>query len=101
MSTAESDAKERAARDESDAKERDARDVINCIPVVNIAYNAVRAAVHGVRGDDKEVARSCYDMTGAALAVAPMVAGPFGLIGSVAGGVMLSQGDKIQKQSKR
>ena len=86
---------------ESDAKERAARDVINNIPLVNIAYNAVRAAVYGVRGDDKEVARSCYDMAGAALASVPLVAGPAGLIGTVAGGVMLSQGDKIQKQSER
>ena len=86
---------------ESDAKERAARDVINCIPVVNIIYNGVRAAVYGARGDDREAARSCYDMTGAALAVAPLVTGPAGLIGTVAGGVMLSQGDNIQKQSKR
>ena len=87
---------------QSDANEKIARNVMNCIPGVNMAYNGVRSAVYAGKGNQSEAARSGWDLFGSTIMTVPAASGPASAaVGAVAGGVILSQGDEIQKRSKQ
>ena len=57
---------------QSDANERIAHSVMNCIPFLNLAYNAVRMAVYAGKGNTDEVARSGLDAFGSVISCIPV-----------------------------
>lgn len=48
-------------RPESDLVESNIQNIVNLIPGINVAYNAIRAIVYSAKGDTEEVEKSIED----------------------------------------